>query len=318
MADTEDPSTTSETDGKSLDEVLLAMDVVDTIRHRKQLIARELDSAGREEDLVARLKDIYQAQGVEVPDSIIRDGVKALEEKRFSYEPTSPGLRRRLALIYISRDRWWKPAAAALAVLAGVAAIYQFGVAGPEAARQRAAIVEITQTLPARLTAARQGITEVSEDPAADRAADAYLQQGRQALDAEDKDAALAAINALQTLESDLSAIYEVRIVQDPNDFSGVFREAVDDPKINNFYVIVEAVDGTGRVLEVPVTSEEDRRSARVTRWGQRVSKSVFDAMAADKRDDRIIQNAVIGAKKPGRLYPDYNVSTPGGAILEW
>ncbi|MEL6209274.1 MAG: DUF6384 family protein, partial [Pseudomonadota bacterium] len=303
---------------QKLDDVLMAMDVVDTIRHREQMLARDLDVAGREEDLVERLRDIYQAQGIDVPDRIIRDGVKALEEKRFAYEPASPGLGRRLAMIYISRARWWKPAAAVLALIFGGLGVYQIGIAGPRAAEARAAITAITETLPAALTAARQGVNEVSEDPGADRAADALALQGRQALGADNRAGAEAAIAALKILETDLAADYQVRIVQDPDDFSGVFREATDDPSINNFYLIVEAVDGTGRVIEVPVTSEEDRRTARVTRWGQRVSRSVFDAMAADKGDDRIIQNAIIGEKKPGRLYPDYDVSTPGGAILEW
>lgn len=296
----------------------MAMDVVDTIRHREQLLARELDAGSRADDLVERLKDIYSAQGIDVPERILRDGVQALEEKRFAYTPTPPGLGRRLALIYIGRDRWWKPAAAALAVVIGGLGIYQVGVAGPERARERAAIAALNTTLPAALTAARQGVNEVSEDPGADRAADALERDGRDALEAGDAAGAEAAIASLNTLEADLAASYRVRIVQDPNDFSGVFREAVDDPSINNFYLIVEAVDGAGRVIEVPVSSEEDRRSARVTRWGQRVSRSVFDAMAADKREDRIIDNAIIGEKKTGRLYPDYAVSTPGGAILEW
>jgi len=66
------------------------------------------------------------------------------------------------------------------------------------------------------------------------------------------------------------------------------------------------------------VTSEEDRRSARVTRWGQRVSEAVFYAVAADKGDDQIVQNSVIGQKPAGYLSPQYTVETPGGAILEW
>ena len=52
--------------------------------------------------------------------------------------------------------------------------------------------------------------------------------------------------------------------------------------------------------------------------WGQRVSKPDYDRIAADKMDDRIIQNARIGEKEAGKLNPVYSVSTPGGAILEW
>ncbi|MCU0732029.1 MAG: DUF6384 family protein, partial [Hyphomonas sp.] len=59
-------------------------------------------------------------------------------------------------------------------------------------------------------------------------------------------------------------------------------------------------------------------RTARVSRWGQRVSEAVFNGVAADKGDDQIIQNSVIGQKTVGYLSPQYTVETPGGAILEW
>jgi hypothetical protein len=97
-----------------------------------------------------------------------------------------------------------------------------------------------------------------------------------------------------------------------------VFRIPDDVPGARNFYLIVEAVDPAGRLVTVPVSSEEDRRTARVTRWGQRVSEEVFNRVAADKGDDQIIQEAVIGLKRAGYLAPQYTVDIPGGAILEW
>src|SRR5690606_13396328 len=61
-----------------LDEVMLAMDVVDTLRHREHLIARELAAGARDEDMVARLRQVYAAQGIDVPDHILKQGVEAL------------------------------------------------------------------------------------------------------------------------------------------------------------------------------------------------------------------------------------------------
>jgi hypothetical protein len=61
-----------------LDEVMLAMDVVDTLRRRERLVQRELDVGGREEDLKGRLRKIYAAQGIDVPDRILEEGVAAL------------------------------------------------------------------------------------------------------------------------------------------------------------------------------------------------------------------------------------------------
>lgn len=42
-------------DKQPLDEVMLAMDVVDTLRRRQRLVEREYDSEGREQDLKQRL-----------------------------------------------------------------------------------------------------------------------------------------------------------------------------------------------------------------------------------------------------------------------
>ena len=91
-----------------LDDVLLAMDVVDTLRHREHLVLTELDAGAREAALLARLKDIYAAQGIDVPERILKEGVKALEEKRFLYEPPKPTLGVPLAKITSRGTVGWR------------------------------------------------------------------------------------------------------------------------------------------------------------------------------------------------------------------
>ena len=70
-----------------LDELMLAMDVVDTLRHKELVLARELQAEDRDEDLVERLREIYTGQGIVVTDEILQQGVKALREERFVYRP---------------------------------------------------------------------------------------------------------------------------------------------------------------------------------------------------------------------------------------
>ena len=62
---------------------MIAMDVVDTLRHDRLIVDRELNDAGRHDDLIKRLREIYKGQGIEVPDHILEEGVKALKEDRF-------------------------------------------------------------------------------------------------------------------------------------------------------------------------------------------------------------------------------------------
>lgn len=309
---------TAETPPAKLDDVMLAMDIVDTLRHRERLVAKELGSEDREAALIRRLKDIYHAQGIEVPDHILRDGVKALEEKRFVYEPPQGGFWISLAKLYVSRGKWLKPLAAIVGVAAFAAAAWEFGYEAPREAAAERVQVELTETLPAALEAERDAALEIaSADEARARIETAY-QDGLAAAHGNDAPAARAAVADLTRLKADLLNDLTVRVVSRPGEFSGVYRIPNDAPSARNYYLIVEAIDARGRAHALEIGSEEDQRVARVDRWGVRVPEAVFMAIAADKEDDQIIQNAVVGRKPRGALAPEYDIETAGGAILEW
>lgn len=304
---------------QTLDDVLVAMDVVDTLRHRDLILQKELDQEGREQQLIARLREIYAAQGIEVTDEVLLQGVRALEEQRFHYRPPAPSLSTRLAKIYVSRDRWWKPLAGGLtALIAGVFA-YQFGVVQPAKANAMRVERAITESLPQQLTEAHDEVIAVSQSETANQLAATYLVDGQTALQDRNVSQTETAISNLNQLKADLLISYDVRVVYGPGESrSGIFRIPDDAPTARNYYLIVEAVDPAGRLVEVEIESEEDRKTERVSRWAQRVSESAFNSVASDKQDDQIIQNAVIGRKPVGTLSPTYSVATPGGAILEW
>lgn len=303
---------------RDLDDVLLAMDVVDTLRHRERVVARELDAEGREKELIARLKEIYAAQGMQVPERILREGVQALEEDRFKYTAPEGGFFVGLAKIYVSRDRWLKPIAGGVAAVAAMWGVYEFGVSRPAEARAEKARLLMTETLPAELDEALSDVRRVTENREALDIATGYHTQGVTATDQGDETAARVAISNLQQLQRDVSTTYEVRVVYTGGRDSGRTREHSDNPGVTNYYLLVEAIAPSGEVLTVPIRSEETGKVRRVSMWGQRVSQRVYERVAADKMDDRIIQNAKIGEKEIGALRPEYSVETPGGAILEW
>jgi hypothetical protein len=109
-----------------LSEVMLAMDVVDTLRHRRSLVERELQSEDRETDLIKKLRKIYAEQGLEVSDEVIAEGVKAMREERFTYRPPPGGLQTTLARMYVNRGGWAKLAMWLLAAAAAVWAGYRY------------------------------------------------------------------------------------------------------------------------------------------------------------------------------------------------
>ena len=144
--------------GTPLDDVMLAMDVVDQLRYRERLVQRELDSETRERELLKRLRGIYAGQGIEVSEDVLRRGVEALAEDRFSYEAPEPSLQVRLARLYVSRGRWGRWALIGGGLAAAVWAGYAFFVEAPRERRAEQARIELTQALPGRVNALRESI----------------------------------------------------------------------------------------------------------------------------------------------------------------
>lgn len=99
---------------------MLAMDVVDTLRHQRELVAIELDDDRRQQELVARIRAIYDSQGIDVDESVIAEGVAALREDRFVYTPPERSFHVWLAEIYVERTKWLLRAGLVVLVVAGM------------------------------------------------------------------------------------------------------------------------------------------------------------------------------------------------------
>jgi len=289
-----------------LDDVMLAMDVVDTLRRRERLVLKELDDAGREEDLKTRLRNIYAQQGIDVPDHVIEQGVAALKQDRFTYKPPAESFATKLARIYIKRDRWgkWVGGGLGAAILAFVGNYFAF--VAPDAA------------LPEELAKKHAEIVQVAASDNARQVADRVLNVGKTALGNDDKDSVKEAIALLDDLRVTLNQEYTLQIVNRPGDRSGIWRIPDVNTQARNYYIVVEAVDPTGKVLSVSIENEETGKTERVKAWGLRVDADTFEAIAKDKKDNGIIERDRFGYKKPGYLRPDYEMSTTGGAITKW
>ncbi len=293
-----------------LEDLMLAMDVVDTLRHSEGLVSRELNSQARRDALVERLRDIYRAQGIEVSDAVLAEGVRALEEERFSYEPPAPSLSVRLAHLYVTRDSWAKPALALLTLLLVLGAGYFFLSVRPS-------IVERAE-LPRKLEDTFASIVNLAKSEAPITQAQSLVAEARAAVAEDDFDQAKSKYRDLRDLRRLLEAEYRVTIVTDPTENSGVWRVPSVNSRARNYYLIVEAISKGGERQTVSVRNEEDGKEYAVKRWGLRVDEQTFEGVAADKQDDGIIQGNVIGRKERGNLEPRFDIPTSGGAITEW
>lgn len=406
----------------SMDELMLAMDIVDTLRHEQSLVDRELAAAARDEDFVARVRQIYASQGIEVSDALVRQGVEALKQDRFAYTPPARTFSVRLAEIWVERWRWTKRATIAGFIGAfgyGIVAVpnawmegreyrsfqHQYAEVSAEAnalkerqgrlsarmnselsdapelvARPVALIADEVRrdfaTIGAGLGGLPQGVSaeanyrrdaatatqavvdyragierhRVTLERIEDRLADAHaltagarrheqlvLQraslvtseaaamqltdlQSRSAatLASGDVGAAKLALAEFDQAMAQVGLAYSLRIVNRDGVQSGVWRYHESAPDGKNYYLVVEAIDASGHAQTLPVLNEETQRIEQVALFALRVPQSEYERVKADKLDNGLIEDDVVGEKRRGELGPEYRIAGVGGAITAW
>lgn len=294
-----------------LEDIMVAMDVVDTLRHREGMVERELDADGRRERLLQRLRDMYAEQGLNVPDHILEEGIKALDEDRFKYYPTKKSFSTLLASLYVSRKKWGIP----LAALILVVSVFYGGNYFLNERPQQLAI----QTLPKTLQQTYAEIAALAKQPVISEQANELQNSAAAALKNNKPDVAQSLLAEMEGMLAQLRVSYTIRIVSRPGEQSGVWRIPDVNTNARNYYLIVEAIDKANKVLTLPVMNEESGKPSHVDKWGVRVDARTFNAVAADKRDDGIIQKNIVGEKPPGYLLPRYNIPiTDGATITQW
>jgi len=301
-----------------LDEVMLAMDVVDTLRHQQGLATRELDTDAKEAQLITKLRDIYHQQGIEVPDHILKEGVAALQESRFAYDPPKASFGVTLAKLYVGRKQWGKPVLT-IAGAAVVLAIGYFGVWQPyQAGQVEQARIELAEGLPAQMDALYETIFEETKVQQAVVEAEALRTRGQTFAAEGNRVAAEEAVANLTALRDVLRQEYTLRVVNQPGEQSGFWTFPEINTDATNYYLVVEALDADGGALSLPVLNEENGQTETVAKWGVRVPEAVYNAVVADKQDDGIIQSNEIGRKSYGFMDVEYNVPVSGGAVTRW
>ena len=288
------------------------MDVVDTLRHKELVLARELTAEDRDAKLLEQLREIYTSQGIVVTDEILQRGVDALREERFALSaagaelladagarvrharPLGQGGRRR-------RRGGRRRGARVAAVRVRARSCARRRKCRPSSRRRIKRSTRSATTRPRSTPRARSSAT-----------GEAAIAQG-------DYDAARAAIAELETLNARLNLQYELRVVSRPGEQSGVWREPEVNRNARNYYLIVEAIAPNGAGAAAADHERGGRQRTRGVRaWGLRVDEATFERVAADKQDDGIIQNSVVGRKRRGVLEREYTVPTTGAAITEW
>lgn len=366
------------THSPSFNDLIVASDIVDTIRNDERLIDHELGSEDRQKALKTRLKDMYKAQGMEVSDAVIDEAVRRKDAERFVFKPMETGFSRFVWTSYVRRNKY----ALTLSVATGIVVLGVFGfrvaqyefVEKPKIEAARQLELQFTEVLPNALKAASdEGMASAERlgDEAAKSEISAFQTTANASIRARDLEAARSGIialqervqglketearrtlmatakqtvdaetaklaslkvdaNALQALNVKLLGIskagemadssglrsairdfnttlnyvkstYDIRIVDRENERTGVWRYWEPTGE-KYYYLVVEAVDKTGRVQPVDVTNIENGRTSTVRTWAIRVPKNVYDRIGADKQADGVVDNAEAGVKPSGSI----------------
>lgn len=293
-----------------LEDIMVAMDVVDTLRHRQGMVERELGTDARSEQLLERLREIYAEQGMDVPDHILEEGIKALDEDRFKYYPTKKNFSTTLAHLYVSRKTWGKPVVALLLV---GSVIYAGNYFLNERPQQQA-----LEALPDTLQQTYNEIQAIAKNPQVIAQAQELKGSASAALTNSKPKVAESLLSDMENMLTQLRVSYKIRIVSRPGEQSGVWRIPDVNSSARNYYLIVEAIGRGNSVLTLPVMSEESGKHSDVDKWGIRVDYRTFNSVAADKGDDGIIQKNIVGDKPAGYLKPKYKIATSGATITKW
>lgn len=174
------------------------------------------------------------------------------------------------------------------------------------------------ERLPAEMDALYQTIFEETKIQQAANDAAALRDQGKTAAAEGNRAGAEAAIAELTRIRDTLRQEYQLRIVSRDGVKSGFWTFPEINTAATNYYVVVEAIDPTGKALSLPILNEENNETETVAMWGVRVPETVYRSVEADKTDDGIIQRNIVGIKQFGFLDPDYLVQVLGGAVTRW
>jgi len=301
-----------------LDDVMIAMDVVDTLRHDRILVERELNEDDRKVRLIKRLREIYRGQGIDVPDRILAEGVEALDQDRFVYTPPGDSFATRLAGLYVTRGSWGLYLVGAFGAIAALwiawYAIYEW----PRQSHLAAVRVELREAIPARLQALQREIEATTDQAQFKSSVPSAVRRGLAASRTGNLKEAREAQAELEDRLAKLKSAYRVMIVSRKGELSGLWRIPKVNRKARNYYLVVEALDEAGRILPQRILSEETGKRETVSKWAVRVPREVLERVRADKADDGILDQEQVAQKRRGELEPEWSIKRSGGAITSW
>lgn len=110
----------------------------------------------------------------------------------------------------------------------------------------------------------------------------------------------------------------EYRIVDRKSEQSGFRRMKNNDPKTTQWFLVIEAIDKTGKPMPIHVQSMDTSEIKEVKKWAIQVSETDFRHFSDEKLKFGSIPDKTIGTAPNNHTAPQWSVQTTGSMITEW
>lgn len=301
-------------------DMLRMMDVASALRRERESAEAQLDLDAHKGKLRERLLATAEASGEALTEAEVDASIQQYFDQQHRYVDPPSGWSRFWANAWVARNRWLLAALLlAIVVFGSLALAHLLSKPTPKSEPSTTAPAPVTssKSAPSQPDAGRsdrgdsvvkQRFAKFEKAVAVARAiaatddargrVDAIASNGAVAHAGEDAVALAAATSQILELSKRLNLHYAVRIVDQPNERSGVFRNF--DGKLSGHYLIVEAITEAGQSILREVENSETGRRQRVRKWGEQVPESVYNRVGNDKRTDGVIDQRVFARKRRG------------------
>ena len=148
------------------------------------------------------------------------------------------------------------------------------------------------------------------------RAAQPLIEALTSAINADDRDTVTAELDRWRALRDTRQLGYALLVSGSPTDIHGVERKIAGSIGTPSDYLIVRAVDASGRAVTLPVYDTETRTLTHVQTFGVQVSPAIF--AAAKAQIDRTHAALLLAQKAIGQPIPSFTVPVLAGRITHW
>jgi hypothetical protein len=123
------------------------------------------------------------------------------------------------------------------------------------------------------------------------------------------------AVNSLGSLDNLLEQEYTTTVVSREGVKSGIDRYY--EGRLSGYYLVVEARNSKGNVIQRQIRNEEDGKTYNVEMWGEKVPQAIYERIKQDKMDNGIINDNVFGTKQRGYMNESVKLKGETGKPLE-